>query len=240
MNLVFTAREFWQPYFYLEPEGVNEDEVARQLKIIQADFPVREDKVQFEVQGRQHVAIHRIVEFSFRCGDRYSLLIEYELETDGCLLELFLVDGQSGTKSKMGWSDLACWHPYCLHPEELDALLVYWERHDPRWSSQHLPLLLICQFVGLPDASSRDSLSARAQTALAAVCPTVRMEIPLHISEGDSIWEDDPELGWLFTSDTYGCYSLRNRPHLDSKKHHFPFAAFRELMAEVRRSNPEG
>lgn len=240
MNPIFSTREFWQPYFYLEPEGINKDEVARQLAIIQADFPVREDKVPYEVQGHQHIAIRRIVEFSFRCGDRYSLLIEYELEIDGCLLELFLVDRRAGTKRKMGWLDLAQWHPYCLHLEEFDALLVYWERHDPRWQGQHLPLLLLCQFVGLPDVSSRDSLLARAQTALAAVCPTVRMEIPLPIPEGDYAWEDDPALGWLFTSDTYCCYSMRNRPHVDSEEHHFPFAAFRELMAEVRRSDPEG
>jgi hypothetical protein len=238
VNPVFTTRAFWQPYLYPEPEGVNADDIARQLAVLQTDFPVREDQVPFELQGRQHVAIRRVVEFSFRCSDRYSLLIEYELEVQGCMTVLFLVDRQSGTKSQMGWSDLARWHPYCLHPEEFDALLADWERHDPRWHGQHLPLLLLCQFVGLPDSSSRDSLSARAEAALAAVCPEGRMEIPLHVPE-DYAWEHDPELGWLFTSDTYCCLSTRNRQHLDSDEHHFPFAAFQELMAAVRRRDPE-
>jgi hypothetical protein len=178
VNPVFTTRAFWQPYLYLEPEGVNADDIARQLAVLQTDFPVREDQVPFELQGRQHVAIRRVVEFSFRCSDRYSLLIEYELEVQGCMTVLFLVDRQSGTKSQMGWSDLARWHPYCLHPEEFDALLADWERHDPRWHGQHLPLLLLCQFVGLPDSSSRDSLSARAEAALAAVCPKAAWKSP--------------------------------------------------------------
>jgi len=237
MNPVFTTRAFWQPYFYLEPEGIDADDVARQLAILQTDFPVREDQVPYEFQGRQRVAIRRVVEFSFRCGHRYSLLIEYELEVSGCRIELFLVDRQSGAKSKMGWSDLARWHPYCLHPEEFDALLEYWERHDPRWPNQHLPLLLLCEFVGLPDSPSRDSLSARARAALAAVCPDRRLEVPFQVPE-DYVWEHDPELGWLFTSNTYWCYSVRNRHHLDTGEGDFPFAAFRELVAEVRGADP--
>jgi hypothetical protein len=240
MNPSFTTRTFWQPYLYLDLEGISADDIAHQLALLQTDFAVRQDQIPYEFQGRQEVAVRRVVEFSFRCGERYSLLIEYELDVHACWTALFLVDHQSGTKSQMGWSDLARWHPYCLHPEEFDALLAYWERHDPRWRGQDLPLLLLCQFVGLPDSSARDSLSARAQAALSAVCPEGRLEVPLHVPE-DYVWRHDPELGRLFTSDTYCCYSIRNREHLESDEleHRFPFTAFRELMAQIRRRDPE-
>jgi hypothetical protein len=116
----------------------------------------------------------------------------------------------------MGWWDLARWHPYCLRLAELDALLQFWERWDRRWGGQEVPLLLLCQFVGLPDAASRDALAARAQTALQSLGlpgpPSEgRMDVPLHIPDGDYRWEADSELGWVFTSDDYCCYSLRSK-----------------------------
>jgi hypothetical protein len=58
--------------------------------------------------------------------------------------------------------------------------------------------------------------------------------VPLHIADGNYRWEDDVELGWVFTSDEYCCYSLRNRAHHDSNEGRFPFAAFREMMAELQ------
>ena len=49
---------------------------------------------------------------------------------------------------------------------------------------------------------------------------------------GTCVWEQDAELGWVFTSEDHSCYSLRNRSHADSEEGRFPFAAFREMMAE--------
>jgi hypothetical protein len=138
----------------------------------------------------------------------------------------------------MGWWDMARWHPYCLRPEEFDSLLQFWGRWDQRWRGQELPLLLLCQFVGLPDASARDALAARAQAAwrpLGLPQPGESpLEIPLHFPEGGYRWEADADLGWVFTSDDYCCYSIRNKAHADSEEGHFPFTAFREMMSEVQ------
>src|SRR5262249_53890107 len=61
------------------------------------------------------------------------------------------------------------------------------------------------------------------------------LEVPVHVPEPDYRWEHDPELGWVFTSDKYCCYSLRNRPHAGSDEGQFPFIAFREMMSDVER-----
>ncbi len=138
----------------------------------------------------------------------------------------------------MGWWDLARWHPYCLHPEELDSLLRFWSRWDPRWPSLELPLLLLCQFVGLQDGNARDSLAARAEAAIQTLglsdSKQARPYVPLCVPEGDYHWEMDAELGWVFMGYEYCCYSIRNRPHADSHEGRFPFTAFREMMSEVQ------
>jgi hypothetical protein len=64
-----------------------------------------------------------------------DLLVEYELDPQGCTITLFIRDVSSNNKQQMGWWDLVRWHPYCLHPEELDifARLTQIEKQE-----QHL------------------------------------------------------------------------------------------------------
>jgi hypothetical protein len=238
VNPVLATNAFWQPYLTLEPEELSEEELAAQLEGLRADYDVRDEAITYQHGGRQHTAAHRVVEFPFSCGDRFSLVIEYEPDVTGCSRNLFLDDAQSNVRRELGWWDLARWHPYCLRPEELDHLLEFWKRWDRRWESQDLPLLLLCQFVGLSDSGARDLLEARARAALRALgLPEPGgepLDISLHIPDGGYRWELDAELGWVFTSDEYCCYSIRNRPHADSDEGRFPFTAFREMIAEVQ------
>lgn len=238
MNPVFATTAFWQPYFNLDPGQVSADGFAAQLEGLRRDYSVRDETINYEHGGRRHTAIHRLVEFPFSCGENYSLLLEYEPNVSGCSRNLFLVDARSGKKGEMGWWDLARWHPYCLRLEEFNCLLEFWNRWDRRWAGQNLPLLLLSQFVGLPDPATRDSLAARAQSALESmVVPGAgngQLEVPLFVPDGDYRWELDSKLGWVFMSDDYCCYSIRNRPHADSNEGRFPFTAFREMMTEVQ------
>lgn len=244
MNSVFSTRAFWQPYLTLEPDGVSEEELAAQLEGLRRDFTVRDETIHYEYSGRQHTAVHRVVEFPFSCGERFSLVLEYKPSVNGCTTTLFLVDARSETKNELGWWDLARWHPYCLRLTELDSLLQFWERWDHRWRGQEIPLLLLCQFVGLPDLTVRDALATRAQSTLQFLglpgANENRLEIPLYVADGNYRWEEDAELGWVFTSDEYSCYSIRNRPHFDSDEGRFPFTAFREMMTEVQQQLEQG
>ena len=166
LNSVFKTKAFWQPYLALESGDLTERDFAAQLDGFRGEFLVRDEPVHFEVSGQQRTAIHRVVEFPFSCGKRFSMVIEYDPGVGGCSKALFLIDCCSGSKSQMGWWDLARWHPYCLRLDELDTLLQFWSCRDHRWQGEELPLLLLCQFVGLADSVACDALTARAVAAL--------------------------------------------------------------------------
>jgi hypothetical protein len=244
VNPVFATNAFWQPYLTLEPGEVSEDDFRAQLEGLGRDFTVRDGTIHYDYSGHPRTAVRRSVEFPFACGDRFSMVIEYEPSVSGCSRTLFLADAGSGTRSQLGWWDLARWHPYCLRPAELDSLLEFWGHWDHRWTGQEVPLLLLCQFVGLPDAGARDSLAARAQAALRSLglsgSNARQVHVPLHVPDGDYRWEADAELGWVFTGDDYECYSIRNRLHADSDEGRFPFTAFRGMMDEVQRRLDRG
>lgn len=240
MNAVFSTSGFWRPYLTLEADGVSKEKLAAQLERLEEDFLVRTEIVTFEHAGRPCTAPRRFVEFRFSCGERFSLVVEYEPDVMGCSKTLFLEDAHSRTKNQMGWRDGIRSHPYCLQAEELRAILECCARWDPRWQGQRpeLPLLLLCDWVGLADAGVRDSLAARVEAAMEAVIAQQAgedpLEIPVYGPRDDYRWKWDKELGWVFTSDKYCCYSLRNRPHAGSEEGCFPFAAFREMMEEIQ------
>ncbi|HUG94415.1 MAG TPA: hypothetical protein VML55_26525, partial [Planctomycetaceae bacterium] len=107
MNPVLATSAFWQPYFTLEPGDLSEDDLAAQLEGLCTDFRVRDETITYGHAGRQHTAVSRVVEFPFSCGERFSLLIEYQPDVDGCSSKnLFLVDAHLGKRSEMGWWDL--------------------------------------------------------------------------------------------------------------------------------------
>lgn len=238
MNSVLATPGFWRAYFAIEGEEAAKEDLAAQLDGLREDFSVREEPVKFEFEGREHTVIRRSVEFSFPCGERFSLVIEYVPDADGCELNLFLADARFGTRNQMGWWDSARWHPYCLRADELDSLLHYWERFDLRWEGNAVPLLMFCPFVGLTDSDARQSLAANVQAAVRSLGLPVTgdrsIAVPLHIPDGDYRWEIDDKLGWVFTSDEYCCYSLRNRAHADGAEGRFPFGQFREMLADVQ------
>jgi hypothetical protein len=238
VNPVFSTNAFWIPYFTLEADEMSEEDFAAQLDSLRQDYLVHEETISFEYSGSEHTAVRRFVDFSFSCGERFSLLIEYEPAVSGCVRNLFLLDAHSGTKHEMGWWDLARWHPYCLRREELDSLLQFWGRCDPRWPEPEVSLLLLCQFVGLSDSGVRETLAVRTRAALQALGFSMegenQLDVPLHVADGNYRWEVDVELGWTFTSEEYCCYSIRNRPHADSGEGRFPFLAFQEMMSQVQ------
>ena len=237
MNSAFSTTAFWIPYLTLELDDVSKEDAEAQLNILRNEYAVRDETTYFEYGGRQMTSIRRVIEFPFPCGERYSLVIEHEPSDFGCTRNLFLVDSKSGVRSAMGWWDQARWHPYCLRPEEFDLLLQYWNRSDRRYGP-NVAFLLFCQFVGLADTTARDALVTRAKAAADALGLSAsggKFEIPLQTPGEDYRWEVDADLGWVFTSDKYCCYSLRNRPHAESDEGRVPFTAFQEMMSEVQR-----
>jgi hypothetical protein len=233
MNRILATKKFWQGYFSLE--GLSAAEVDAQLEGLGRDFAVVTERHQYESNGRRTSFVSSHVEFCFDCGKDFSLVVEYEPEVNGSSINLLLVDRRDGKRHAMGWWDLARWHPYCLRPEELEELLRFWGGSG---AETNVRLLLLCPFVGLESAEARDALLRRAEAAysglgLSAIEGGSSWGL-VRVPEDGYRWELDGELGWVFTSDEYCCYSIRNRPHLNGSEGWFPFDLFEEMMAGVR------
>lgn len=239
MNPVLATIKFWELYLTLESDRVSDAEVNALLDGLGRESSVREEVIRFDLDGCQKSAVQRTVEFEFFCGERFSLVVEFEPDRRGGTKRVFLENTWTG-RTEMGWWDPR-WHPYCLRPQELDTLLRFWQRWDDRWPQPGLPLLLLCQFVGLTTAGEADALQARVEEAWRALglpqVPDLREMTrlaPPEETDGVYRWELDAELGWVFVGDDYDCYSIRNRAHADSPER-FPFDAFREMMETVTR-----
>ncbi len=233
MNPVFSDPDFWRGYFTLETRHLSDEDLAAHLEGFRSDFDVREETHQFEGMDRPFVS--RFVSFPFFCGDGYSMVVDYETNTSGCTINLFLRETDTGTRKQMGWWNLAQWHPFCLRMEELDLLTRFQAAHDERWEDADLPFLLLCPFVGSSDAESLELLKGRESLRRIGVKTPSKAKLELHVAEGGYRWEKDPDVGWVFTSDEYYCYSLRNREHAGSGEGCFPFQAFADMMTVVRR-----
>lgn len=229
MNRALSNPQFWRLYYHLESDSLSEADIAVQLRDLSEHFILRTDTDGDDDEPRY------TVEFRLPCGDAFELFIEYEPDPFGSAITLFIRSVAEDAREQMGWWDLARWHPYCIHPDELDALLEYWARQNTAWPDQRVALLLLAPFVGLADETMRQALSARVDAAYRELCPEGgNADLRLHVNEEDQHrWERDDELGWLFSAD-YACYSLRNRAHRGGEEGVFPFARFYTLMSEIR------
>jgi len=244
MNSALTSSSFWRLYFFGEAEDISARDIELQLHELAQDFVVRTDTITYQHQGQTHSAQIRFVEFRFPCGNGVDLLVEYELnpqhglDPQGSAITLYLHDAASNDKQRMGWWDSVRWHPYCLHPEELDTLLRYWAHSGSQWPDERIALLLLAPFVGLSDEPMLQSLSARVDAAYRALCPQAIDDppLPIQIPEPDYRWDHDDLLGLVFTG-AYPCYSIRNKSHLEPDKGPFPFSQFGEVIRRVRLSS---
>jgi hypothetical protein len=240
MNQVFTSKSFWRLYFLLENDDLTEEEIALQFELLGRDFGVREKSFTYKKFLKTQVITQKWIGFSFSGGNGFELCIEYRPSPYGCEINLLLVETEAKGEHQMGWWDLARWHPFCLRFEELELLIRYWSQFDPRWPNPEIPLLLLCRFVGVDD-ETLPKLAEKTDAALKAIGIT-ELDLPgplIQKQTGENYrWEQHPDLGWVFTSDDYSCYSLRNHPHTDedSGEGRFPFTQFAEMMEGIRRA----
>jgi hypothetical protein len=225
MNTALTNPVFWRLYFGCEGQDISGRDIDLQLNELARDFVVRTDMT----------SQRRTVEFPLACGDGIDLLIDYQPDPLGGTTSLFLFEASSNEKQEMGWWDSARWHPYCLHPDELDILLRYWTRGASPWPEEQTGLLLLAPFVGLSNEQARLSLLARVEWAYRTLCPQALDHLSLEIPDADYCWAHDEALGWVF-SGVYPCYSIRNQSHVAGDEGLFPFSQFREMIDRVRRS----
>lgn len=238
MNAAFLSPGFWTLFYTLEGD-LADAEVQAQLDMLGADYPTHEETTRWQFPGKTETVTRRFVSFTFACGKRFSLLLEYEPDPRISSKTLFLLDVKSGEKHQLGWWDRARRHPYCLRLEELQLLVEYWSRRDPRWKSPDLPLLLLCDFVGFVDDKSFAEWQRRVRSVFERAIPGGAQwpAIQMRSREGNYSWRYDPRLAaWLFTCDGYGvqCFSIRNVEHqCPPEEGAFPFAQWEQMLSQV-------
>jgi hypothetical protein len=84
MNPTLASRAFWYPYLAVEPEGMSEEDFAAQLASLQQNFHLREETHRYGYAGKWHTFETRTIEFSFSCGERFSLILDYRPTVAEC------------------------------------------------------------------------------------------------------------------------------------------------------------
>ena len=227
MNEMFQSSVFWLPYLTLEGGDLSESTLDRLLDHFPEYAPRRIDREE-ESHGTTYRWTQRAVLFPIRASERFSLEVKFDMSRHGCSKTLNLVEGSE--RQRMGWWDMARWHPYCLRLSELDRLVECSVQSGQYEGRGEIPFLLLCQFVGIEWAGQLEAMNLRLQNALEQIVVSpFPWEQPLLRQREDYTWNHDDQLGWLFSSEVYGCYSTRNRDHSDTEEA-FPFSKFNALL----------
>lgn len=228
---IFKDLNFWILFHQMEC-NIDRDYFETLLKNLKAVFPFYEN---------QHNST--IIEFKFHCGANYSIILEctfrYSVEWAESESELFIIETSTGIKHKMGWLDMARWHPLCIKPDEFDSLTKYWFINDPVWANTNYPTLLLKGYIGFSNELQVNGFKNRMKSHYMHL-GIIATEMPpnnllfIHFPKDENYkWVQHKELGWLYESDSYNCYSLRNECHSKGNEGTFPFKEYQDMMAFI-------
>lgn len=226
MNPAFQNELFWQAYEWLHYDGMKPSDFDQWKALLAQDFTLVKGDI-------DHFVI------PLPCGAEHELIIHFDLDDEGCEKNLYLSRNNSEEQHLMGWWDLQRWHPYCLHPNELQALMAYWEKQGGFWNT-NLPaaFMLLQGFVGLENETQQATLVQQKRKALKEL--GFRKIGQVGIAYHEDFYWSKTQIGWEYTSDEYSCYSMRNADHLDDEHHtddkqenHFPFKQWASIMQEI-------
>lgn len=242
MQDVFSNAKFWELFYRMEIEleEVEYDSILSQLK---EAFKYREDMITYEYEGKEKTSIDKVIEFEFSCGISFSLRLDLFLEHRSgnwanTETNLYLLDKKDGKVHQMGWWDLARWHPLCLKREEFELLLEYWNLNDPIWKNTPFPKLLLKNYVGFQEETSLESFKEETlmefRSLLLDDFEMVQETLSSMFFCEDYEWKKHESLGWVFESEVYNCYSIRNECHASGEEGLFPFKEYQEMIEDVK------
>jgi len=235
----FKKLAFWNLFSFLERAEVKEEMVDQWLDALGQDFKIEREQFDFKVGNQRQEGFNRILVLEFDCGRGYTLRLEYTPHPEGGEKYLYLCAPHQ-EKQLMGWWNLENWHPYALSPEELDLLLSYWEKQGGKWTNRHLAHALLHDFVGLDSEEATADYAAKTFEAfnelrIKGFAKVEQKPIAIfYYEDSEYHWRYNRKLGWLFESDQYACYSIRNKAHSKGEEGRFPFEDWNYLMKQIR------
>ncbi len=242
MNKVFKNINFWNLFVFLERDDLEADTVEKQLEMLAEDFRIESGNKQYKHDGQSFQEDYSIVFFEFELGNDYLLQLEFIPKAEGSGKYLHLKDKKNGILHLMGWWDLDAWHPYCLRAEELLTITDYLKKQsqDP-WSGNDLPLLLLHDFIGFDSPDKAEDFAQKVFESFKSLGVegfknADPKPIAVFYQEEEAYrWEKHSKLGFVFESEVYNCYSLRNAAHNSGKeeKGRFPFDDWNKLINDL-------
>ncbi len=241
MNPVFKEVDFWNLFFFLEYESLEEEILENQLELLAKDFHRKWIQKNIQIEGQGVNQEFTVIEFEFLLPESFALIVEYIPFPLGSGKYLHLSNQKTKERHLMGWWDFDAWHPYCLQSEELEQINL-WNKNNPSsyWHGTDFTLLMLHDFVGMDQAQKAEKFAQNIfqiykQMNLEGfdAMPTKPVAV-FYQEEEKYLWKKDAELGYLFESPIYNCYSLRNRSHLTGQeKGRFPFELWKKIMSHV-------
>lgn len=239
---IFSNPLFWELFYKMEVQ-LTEEQFQVILTGLKDVFHYREDLIRYEYEGKEETSINKVIEFEFYGGVSFSLRLDLFLEHrsgDWANSEttLYLVDKVAEEEHSMGWWDLIRWHPMCIKPSEFMALLEYWKIEDPLWKNTNLPKLLLKNYVGYTDQLACETLTKEVLEEFKNLMPrdfeAVEETLSFMPFYDHYQWKKHQDLGWVYESDTYNCYSIRNECHASGEEGLFPFEAYQRMIEEIK------
>jgi len=219
---------------------MSEKKFSTILQEMQDGFPFREEEVRYKLEDKNYIDTNYVVEFEFQCGEKYSLILECTIYFAENIAEseqrLFLRNKNTDNMHILGWWDHEHWHPLCIRPEESIALSDYWRKNDPIWENTNFPMFMLKNFIGFDNETKAKAFNKKLYKSFenlklknAEFYIKAISQVPFYKDE-QYVWKEDPALGWVYESDVYNCYSIRNAAHIESDEERFPFEEWNDMI----------
>ncbi len=219
---------FWSDFFFLTHSGQIYESISNYDEIVAPNtfhnspgFEIKCCRVNFPVTDQRGLAL------DFSCS-----LEDFSLE---------LTNG-AGKRFRLGWDNLAHWHPHVLRWDELESISECLNIRDASFTHPGLPLLLLCRWAPITEVDDADhvlSLLRRACDRL-GVLQLANSIFARFDRRGNGFeWRNEPSHGWIPYQDNsltesgwrykWQLYSLRSTRNTD-----FPFTELNAMLQGAR------
>lgn len=239
MNQALRNLEFWR-ILYLMEINIGEENFSLIVNELAKDFYHNSELRKWEYEDWKGEYIIDTVEFEFFCGDKYSLLLRLKMKYSKGFVRsentLFLKNKFSNELFKLGWWDMAQWHPLCIKPSEFEQLHKFWFKFDRVWVGTEYPKLLLRKYIGFSDSTEVENHKKEIKRIFqknGINLKNTKEEDLLYVNfyeKQNYKWIEEETLGWVYHSDKYNCYSIRNKPHSTNLERKFPFKEYKEMI----------
>mgnify|MGYP000860213516 FL=1 len=246
MKALFSSLDFWKLFVFREHYYIDREVLNTQIAQLKNNFRYDEEStINESYNGENYLSITTNFEIEFSCGENYSIVLDYKIHISDIIIEseqaLMLLNKSTKEKSILAWNN-GIDHPSCIAPEEFELLTKYWENNDDKWKNTNYSKLLLIYYVGFHNPTQvaemkEEILKEFGFHGIPELTETGEHLIYIRFNgECRYKWLKIENIGWVYQSETYNCYSIRNECHLKGGIYVFPFQEWAKMIEQVEKS----